>query len=575
MKKTSVAVLTIVLFTCFNAFAQQSPFEKSKGKASATYDEIINWYQSLAKRYTGINILNKGKTDAGLPLNVVLISSDGSFDPVEWHRKNKIVFLINNGIHAGEPDGIDASMMLVRDLLEKKSLPQNVALAIIPVYNIGGVLNRSSTSRANQNGPLEYGFRGNSQNLDLNRDFIKCDSKEAIAFSQLFHFLNPDIFLDNHVSDGADYQHTMTLLTTQYNKLGKEQGDWLRDVFEPKIYQTMSKKGWDLVPYVDFEFTDLNKGMTMFNEPPRFGSGYAALFQTFSFVAETHMLKPFADRVKSTYDLMKSMIDEASNNSSEIIAVRKAAQSSCINETYFPLKWVPDYSQFNNITFKGYEKDSGISEATGLNKYFFNHQKPFEKKIKFFCYYKGEDSIVAPSAYVIPQGWEEVINRLKANNVKITTLKKDTLINVNAYYITSNQSLPNAYEKHHKNFATKTELRQMTIPFRKGDYLITTNQSAKRYLVESLEPRSEDGFFSWNFFDAILQQKEGYSDYRWEQIAAEILKNDAALRKELDLKKQNDPEFAADSHKILDYIYKHSPYYEKTHLRYPVYRIEK
>ena len=185
-------------------------------------------------------------------------------------------------------------MMLARDLVNGKiSFPANVAVAIIPVYNIGGCLNRNSHSRVNQNGPVEYGFRGNSQNLDLNRDFTKCDSREARSFASIFQLLKPDIFIDNHVSDGADYQHTMTLITTQYNKLGGNLGQWLKKTFEPALYKSMTDKGWDMVPYVDFEATDLNKGMQMFYDPPRYSSGYAALFNTLAFVPETHMLKPF------------------------------------------------------------------------------------------------------------------------------------------------------------------------------------------------------------------------------------------------------------------------------------------
>ena len=135
-------------------------------------------------------------------------------------------------------------MMLSRDIIGKKiTLPDNVVLAIIPVYNIGGALNRNSFSRANQNGPESYGFRGNAQNLDLNRDFIKCDSKNARSFTEIFHYLNPDIFIDNHVSDGADYQHVMTLITTQHNKLGNELGEWLKKTFEPKLFTGMHDKG--------------------------------------------------------------------------------------------------------------------------------------------------------------------------------------------------------------------------------------------------------------------------------------------------------------------------------------------
>ncbi len=552
----------------------QTPFEKSGGQQSATYLQAIEWYEMLAQKSTTAKLMCMGQTDAGQPLHLFLMSKDHDFNPQKWHEKGKVVLLINNGIHAGEPDGIDACMMMARDLLTHNSIPDNVAIGIIPVYNIGGCLNRSSTSRANQNGPEDYGFRGNSQLLDLNRDFTKCDSKEAKSFSQIFQLLNPDIFIDNHVSDGADYQHTMTLLTTQYDKLGKIQGEWLRDHFEPLIYASMAKKGWDLVPYVDFEYTDTHKGMTMFYEPPRYGSGYAALFHSFSFVPETHMLKPFSQRVKSTYDLMFSMINESSINSQAIIAKRKEEMDYCAHQTWLPLKWAPDTTKKNQMIFKGYEKDSAVSEATGLQKYYFNHQKPFVQSIPFYCYFKAIDSVKVPENYIIQAGWSEVIERMKTNGVNMMPLKNDTTIKVTVTYIQSYKSYPTAYEKHHKNYEVKTREVTDSIRFLAGDFLISSRQPTRRYLAEMLEPRGDDSFFAWNFFDAILQQKEGYSDYRWEDIAAKILKENPLLQKELEEKKQNEPAFASDSHQILDFIYKHSAYYEKSHMRLPVYKVE-
>ena len=312
-------ILTVFLVSILPIVsAQQSPFEKTGGKESATYFEAIDWYKELGKQSPIIKVTTAGNTDAGYPLNLVLVSNDKNFDSKQWHLKHKVVILINNGIHPGEPDGIDASMLLVRDIINQKiTLPNNVVLAIIPVYNIGGCLNRGALSRVNQNGPLQYGFRGNSQNLDLNRDFTKCDSKEARSFTTLFHALDPDILIDNHVSDGADYQHTMTLITTQYDKLGANLGTWLRQSFEPQLYQSMAKKNWDMTPYVNFETASPDNGMEMFYDPPRYSSGYAALFGTISFMPETHMLKPFADRVMATYNLLQTMITTAGNNADQ------------------------------------------------------------------------------------------------------------------------------------------------------------------------------------------------------------------------------------------------------------------
>jgi len=569
-------LLIILVFGHFTvAMAQLSPFEQSNGMASATYAEAIGWYKALDLETSKLTVKEMGTTDAGYPLHLVLISQDGKTDPAQWHHQQKTVILINNGIHAGEPDGIDASMMLARDLINGKvSLPPNVAVAIIPVYNIGGSLNRNSHSRVNQNGPVEYGFRGNSQNLDLNRDFTKSDSRESRSFAQIFHLLNPDIFIDNHVSDGADYQHTMTLITTQYEKLGGTLGQWLKKTFEPALYKSMTDKGWDMVPYVDFEATDLNKGMQMFYDPPRYSSGYAALFNTLAFVPETHMLKPFAERVKSTLDLMISFIQQSSLYAADIIRERKAANEFIQQQKQFALSWKPDSTAFSTITFKGYEPDSARSEATGLMKMFYNHDKKFTRQVPFKDHFTGSNLVTKPKAYIIPSGWYHVVELLKLNQVRMTKLEKDTVMKLGFYRIDDYKSYASPSEKHHKNYAVKTTMTIENIPCRKGDYIVYLDQPANRYIIEMLEPTGDDSFFAWNFFDAILQQKEGYSAYRWEDLAAEVLRKNPALQASLEEKKALDPVFAKDSNRILDFIYKNSPYYEKEHRRYPIYRLE-
>jgi hypothetical protein len=554
--------------------AQQCSFEKSKGLETATYFEAIDWYKQLDKISTRVLVKKMGATDAGYPLHLVLISNDGKFNVAEWHKQHKVVIMINNGIHPGEPDGIDASMMLVRDIVAKKiTIPHNVALAFIPVYNIGGSLNRNSFSRVNQNGPLEYGFRGNAQNLDLNRDFTKCDSRNAKSFTEIFHLLDPDILMDNHVSDGADYQHTMTLITTQYDKLGGELGKWLQRNFEPQLYKSMSEKGWDMTPYVNFETASPDNGMEMFYDSPRYSSGYAALFATVSFIPETHMLKPYAHRVKSTYALMQTMITIASANADSLITLRNLLKKETITQATFPLSFSVDSSKFGLATFKGYEQAYKTSDATGLQKMYYDRNKPFTKKVKYYNVFTPVNIIAKPVAYIIPQGWHSVIDLLKLNGVQMRQFTSDTSFEVEAYHIADYKSYPKTYEKHHKNFSVKLSSGKQKMQFLKGDYYILLNQVANRYLVETLEPTGDDSFFSWNFFDAILQQKEGYSDYRWDDIAAQVLKDNPALQEKMAAKKSADISFANNSRAQLDFIYKNSKYYEPAHLLYPVFRL--
>ncbi len=566
--------LSIILFSFFLSRAQQCRFEKSNGLESATYFEAVDWYKNLDKVSAKVLVKEMGMSDAGYPLHLVLVSNDGKFDAAQWHKQNKAVILINNGIHPGEPDGIDASMMLVRDIVNNKiALPGNIALAIIPVYNIGGCLNRNFYSRANQNGPVEYGFRGNAQNLDLNRDFTKNDSRESKAFAQIFHLLDPDILIDNHVSDGADYQHVMTLLTTQYDKLGGSLGEWLKNNFEPELYKGMTERNWDMVPYVNFETASPEKGMEMFYDPPRYSSGYAALFQTIGFVPETHMLKPYKQRVLSTYALSETIIEKASVYAGALIAQRKKARTASLNAEEFTLKWNIDTSRYSYVTFKGYEQAYKPSDATGLSRMFYDRTKPYSKQIRFFNAFTPTDKITTPLAYVIPQGWWAVIDLLQLNGVQMQRFAKDTLIDVEAYHIDDYKSYPRPYEKHHKNNAVKVSVMSQKIRFLKGDYIIYLNQPANRYLMEMLEPTGDDSFFAWNFFDAVLQQKEGYSDYRWDDLAAEVLKKDPALKARLEEKKRTDEKFAPNGSAQLDFIYKNSPYYEPGHNRYPVYRL--
>ncbi|MDH3381574.1 MAG: M14 family zinc carboxypeptidase, partial [Flavobacteriaceae bacterium] len=229
-------------------------FEKSDGLETATYFETIEYYQNLAQLYPEIAIKEMGKTDSGYPLHLIIFNTDKVFDFKKIQKSGKSTLLINNGIHPGEPDGIDASIMFLRDLVQNqqlKNLYKNTVIFIIPIYNIGGALNRNSTTRANQNGPKEYGFRGNARNFDLNRDFIKSDTKNMFAFAEIFHQINPDIFIDTHVSNGADYQYTLTHLFTQHNKLGEPLGSFLHEKMMPDILDDLNKKHIPATPYVN------------------------------------------------------------------------------------------------------------------------------------------------------------------------------------------------------------------------------------------------------------------------------------------------------------------------------------
>lgn len=571
-------LLLIVCSIPFLAHSQkfETRFEKSHGTQTPDYFEIINWWQKLDAASPEVKMLQMGPTDAGYPLHLILISGDKNFNIASLKAKGKTILFINNGIHPGEPDGIDASMLLAKNIVTRKyKLPANLVLAIIPVYNIGGCLNRSADYRVDQNGPEEFGFRGNGQNLDLDRDFTKCDSKNAISFDKIFHLLDPDVFIDNHVSDGADYQHVMTLLTTQHNKLGGEMGKYLNKEFEPALYKLMKAKGYDLIPYAGSFGSSPRNGWSAYWDSPRYGTGYASMWNTFGFMTETHMLKPYAQRVASTLALMECAIQFTSENAGKIIALRKEAIDEQRTQKEFPIAWELDKSVTTKILFKGYADSQKISNVSGLPRLYYDRNKPYEQEVPFYNEFKITEEIQKPEAYIIPQGWWKVTDRLQANNVTMWQLKKDSSLEVEWYRIEDFKSYTKPYEGHHPNMNIKISVHHQTMHFRKGDWYIPMNQAANRFLIETLEPRAQDSYFVWNFFDPVLSQKEGYSDYDFEDIAAEYLKKHPELQEKMNKKKTEDPSFAKSAGRQLNFVFENSPWIEPAYLQYPVFRVMK
>jgi Zinc carboxypeptidase len=570
--------LLILLSLPAIGFSQRitTKFEQSGGTESPTYYEIVDWWKKLDAASPIVQMREIGPTDAGFPLNLILVSTDKDFDIKSIKAKKKAIILINNGIHPGEPDGVDATMVLVRDIVENKfKLPSNILLGIIPVYNIGGCLNRSKNYRIDQNGPVEKGFRGNSQNLDLNRDFIKCDSREALTFAKIFHYLDPDVFIDNHVSDGADYQHVMTLLTSQHNKLGGAMGEFLNNQFEPALYTLMKSKGYDLVPYVNHFGETPEKGWSAYWDSPRYSSGYTTLWSTFSFVPETHMLKPYKQRVESTMALEQSFIEFTSQHCKEILDLRDETKKQQLTQNLFPLAWKLDRTKSTQITYMGFEAAHKPSEVSGQARLYYDRSKPFELKVPFYNFYVDTLSVEKPKAYIIPQGWWKVIDRLQANNIQMRRLTKDTTIEVQWYKIENYQAAARQYEGHHLNSGVKVSANTKTLTFRRGDWYIPMNQTANRFLIETLEPQGEDSYFAWNFFDPVLGQKEGYSDYAFEDIADEYLKSHPDVKAKLDQRRSTDTTFAKSGRAQLDFVYQNSAYFEPSYLQYPVYRLVK
>ena len=558
--------------------AWRTPFENDPaGNTTATYAECIAYYQKLAAAYPQqMHLAEAGPTDAGQPLHEVVLSADGDADPSSTRRKNRRILFIQNGIHPGEPEGIDASMMLARDLLQRPALRKllaQVTVVIVPVYNVDGMLNRNATTRVNQNGPAAYGFRGNARHLDLNRDYIKQESRNARSFAALFQKWQPDIFVETHTSNGADYQYTMTLIATQHSKLAPALSTYLQGQLLPALYKSMEQKKWPMTPYVDFEGQTPESGLRAFLETPRYSTGYAALFNTIGFMPETHMLKAFAPRVHSTYDFLKTVLETVGQQSAALATARATAAANLAAQTTFPLAWALDESQPETVQFRGYEGRTKPSEVSGQPRLYYDRAAPFTRPVQYFNTYKPTATARRPTAYIIPKAWAEVVEILRRNGATLEPLTHDVAVPVETYYFEDFKTTPKPFEGRYVHSQVQLRTVAETAAFHAGDLVVYLTEAAPiRYLIETLEPQATDSFFAWGFFDSVLQQKEHYSDYVFEDVAANLLRRDPALRERLEKLKQQNAAFATNGPAQLEWVYLNSAYHEPGHNRYPVAR---
>jgi len=559
----------------------RTPYERDpRHNTTATYAECLGFYKKLAAAYPAqARLRAAGPTDGGEPLRELTLSADGTFEPAASRAKNRPVVFIQNGIHPGEPEGIDASMLLARDLLQNprlRPLLRRLTVVIVPVYNVGGMLNRNRTTRANQNGPAAYGFRGNARNLDLNRDFIKQDSRDARSWAALFQRWRPEIFIDTHTSDGADYQYTMTLIATQPDKLGPALGEYLRRQLLPALYAGMAARGWPMSPYVDFAGETPKSGLRGFMDSPRYSTGYAALFNSIGFMPEAHMLKAFGQRVPAMRALLTTFLTTAAAQAPALLAARAAADTELSRQTRFALSWALREKTADSLLFRGYEAAHRASAVSGQPRLYYDRARPYARRVAYFDRAHALDSVIAPVAYLIPGAWTEVLATLRRNGVRLRPLPATTAPPgpLETYVMQDFKTVAQPYEGHYLHSQVKTTTSNEKQETRNFYVAVLAEQGpARRYLVETLEPRGPDSFFAWGFFDSVLQRKEYFSDYVFEDSAAAFLTKNPAVRQQLNEAKAADPALTASGAAQLDWVYRHSPWAEPGYRRYPVRRL--
>lgn len=341
-----------------------------------------------------------------------------------------------------------------------------------------------------------------------------------------------------------------------------------------EIEQSLAQKDIIITPYVNVWGTTPESGWSQFFDSPRYSTGYTSLFNTLGLMVETHMLKPYKTRVKQTYELLFSTLDFSEENSNQIKELRKNAVQEIINKKTYPIAFTVDKENPSTLNFKGYEGVFIDSKVTNGKRLFYDRTKPYTKEISYYNNYIPTKEVTIPKAYILEQGWHKVVERLQNNNIEFTRFKNDTVLTVEIQHIKNFETRKTAYEGHYLHYNTEiTKTENQQIKFNKGDIYIPTNQTGIRYILETLEAEAVDSFFNWNFFDTILQQKEGYSAYVFEDIAEAFLQENPSIKKQFEEKLNTDESFAKNPQMQLYWIYTKTPHYEKAHKKLPIFKL--
>ena len=561
-----------------------TPAEATHFRTTPDYADTVAYLRKLADAAPGkLRVETFGTSPQGRPMTVVVASADGTFTPEEAHRKGKPVVLLQAGIHPGEIEGKDAGLLLLRDFAVTGKLPHlldHAVLVFIPVFSVDGHENSSPYHRINQNGPDRMGFRGQSQYLNLNRDYIKADAPEMRDWLKLWQRWQPDLLMDIHTTDGADYQYDLTWYLEDPHKLDPGVSAWQQALLNDKVIPAYEKRGHLASIYLEFkDGRDPRKGIVNFGSGPRFSTGYAALQNRPALLVETHMLKSYETRVRATYDLVALMLEQTGADAASLIAINRKADEAVAARSRDPkaevaltFKEDPTPAPFK---FKGYAFDLSRSDVSNSEWIQYDPRKPLTYDIQNWNGLLPDATVAPPAAYAIPPQWTQVIDKLDAHGIAYRRLAHAEKLKLQAYQLDKPQWAGKPFEGHLmlRDVAQRTVTREVELPA--GSVIVPMDQRAANVALELLEPQAPDSLLRWGFLDAVFEPKEYGEPRVLEKLARDMMVKDPALKADFERRLREDSSFAASPSQRLFYFFERSPWYSAQDVGlYPVYRID-
>lgn len=578
----SIALSIAQLTAAASAPALTTLADQSGDRRTGRYEEVERLCPAFQKRWPDqVCCIEFGRTPEGRPMLALIASADGTRDPQAARRAGRPVVFMQGGIHAGEIDGKDAGFRALRHMLEgtaAKGALNDVTLVFVPVLNVDGHERFGRWNRPNQVGPEEMGWRTTSQNLNLNRDYAKADAPETHALLRLLNQWDPILYADLHVTDGAKFEHDVSY-TGEPVLVGIEPIRQAGAAVIDELVKRAAKHGSlpiDFYPAL-LRDDDPTSGFAVSVAPKRFSTGYWGSRNRIAVLVETHSWKDYPTRVRITYQTIVSLMEMAARDGKQWLAAAQAAdeQAAKIGGTTVALSYT-NTEHTRTIEFRGYEYQRVPSAISGALLTRYDDERPQIWRIPLFDEVKPSITVVAPrGGYLVPARHAQMVGeKLNLHGIEFRALERALgTVDVEVFRATKATPGSKTFEGR-STFALEGEWSNEQRDVIAGALFVPIAQAKSQLVMTLLEPREPDSLASWGYFAAAFEQKEYMEAYVAEEVGEQMLRKDAALRREFE-RRLEDPEFARNPAARLEFFYRrHSSWDERFNL-YPVFRTDR
>jgi murein tripeptide amidase MpaA len=560
-----------------------TPCERTGLTETPRYDETIAWLRKLAAATRDIELVSIGTSAEGRTIWMAVASTAESKTPEGLAAADKPIVLAQAGIHSGEIDGKDAGLMLLRDMTvlgTRAGLLRGASLLFVPILAPDAHERFSAHSRINQRGPVEMGWRSNARNLNLNRDYTKLETNEIRAVLDVILAWQPDLYLDLHVTDGADYQYDITWAATPTYGWSPGISTWVEDVMQPAVYARLEEMGHIPGPLVwPLNGRDPDSGVLVWMGSPRFSNPYGAARHLPTILVENHSLKPYDQRVLGTYVFLEATLELIGRESASLAKATKADRARRMDPVI--LAWqVGDAPRIEKRRFLGVRSEVFESPISGAEVLRWTGEKT-EEEVRFIFADQPRLQVRRPQAYYIPAGWSAIAGKLRAHGIEVETLGEPATLEAELYRLPDAGLAEGGSAFDHRGGAYEGRVRvdpgtlvveKSTVSLPAGSFRVRTDQPLGTLAVLLLEPESEDSFFQWGYFLEVLTQPEYAESYVMEPMAHAMMERDPELARAFREKLEGDADFAANPRARLDWFYRRTPYFDERYRLYPVAR---